>query len=192
MILSCDKLSKFYATKRVFKDLSLRFDSPRSLLQGANGSGKSTLLRIIAGLEETSSGNIDWQATPSDSTVLIVLASESVLPPDVYTAIEVLALIERYQKVDTELRETLIQQLNFNAHLHSRVSELSSGSLKKLLLIAALSQHSDVLLLDEPFANLDVESRDLLKDFILADQRFQIIVDHHRLLGELPCVAMDD
>jgi ABC-type Mn2+/Zn2+ transport system ATPase subunit len=102
-----------------------------------------------------------------------------------------LSLVERYQDVDIAYRQTLVDELHFASFLHNSISELSSGSLKKLLLISALSQRSSVLLLDEPFANLDTDSRNIIKTHIENDKRFSIIVDHHCLMGELPAVSLD-
>ena len=189
-MLKCHSISKVYAggpgATSVFKGLNLEFTEPKTQLVGSNGSGKSTLLRLIAGLEPLSAGELIW-STP----VSISLASESVIPPDIYKANEVLSLVERYQDVDIAYRQTLVDELHFASFLHNSVSELSSGSLKKLLLISALSQRSSVLLLDEPFANLDTDSRNIIKTHIENDKRFSIIVDHHCLMGELPAVSLD-
>jgi ABC-type multidrug transport system ATPase subunit len=189
-VLKCHSISKVYAAgpsaTSVFKGLNLEFTEPKTQLVGSNGSGKSTLLRLIAGLEPLSAGELIW-STP----VSIALASESVIPPDIYKANEVLSLVERYQDVDIAYRQTLVDELHFASFLHNSVSELSSGSLKKLLLISALSQRSSVLLLDEPFANLDADSRNIIKTHIENDKRFSIIVDHHCLMGELPIVSLD-
>ena len=189
-MLKCHNISKVYAAgpsaTSVFKGLNLEFTEPKTQLVGSNGSGKSTLLRLIAGLEPLSAGELIW-STP----VSIALASESVIPPDIYKANEVLSLVERYQDVDIAYRQTLVDELHFASFLHNSVSELSSGSLKKLLLVSALSQRSSVLLLDEPFANLDTDSRNIIKTHIENDKRFSIIVDHHCLMGELPIVSLD-
>jgi ABC-type multidrug transport system ATPase subunit len=188
--LQCRSITKVYASAQgatsVFKDLNLEFTKPKTQLVGSNGSGKSTLLRLIAGLEPLSAGQLVWS-----SPVSIALASESVIPPDIYKANEVLSLVERYQDVDIAYRQTLVDELHFASFLHNSISELSSGSLKKLLLISALSQRSSVLLLDEPFANLDADSRDVIKTHLESDTRFSIIVDHHCLMGELPALSLD-
>lgn len=186
--LRCTSLTKSYKNTLVFRDLNLSFDAQNNLLVGKNGSGKSTLLRIIAGLESANSGSLSWQPARE---LHVALASESVVPPNVFTSNEVFDLLSRYQVLDTQKQSQLIKELGFETFVNRRIDELSSGSLKKLLLICAISQQSDVLLLDEPFANLDEPSREVIKKAISEDSRFKIIVDHHQLLGGLNRVDLD-
>jgi len=186
-VLVCKGLSKAYQNVLVFKDVNLHFGQRSHLLIGSNGSGKSTLLRILAGLEAPYKGEVNWQFP---STPRIAFASESVLPPDVYTAKEVFALVENYNEVDFNKKAELIDALEFMAFLDTKVAELSSGSLKKLLLICALMKKSEVLLLDEPFASLDKISQEKMQEFILRDERFRIVVDHHQLMPNEGIVEM--
>ena len=186
--LTCVALTKSYQNTLVFRQLNVVFEAQNNLLVGKNGSGKSTLLRIIAGLEQANSGSLNW--TPKQAP-RVALASESVLPPDVFTANEVFDLLLRYQNFDTQKQGELVAALGFEAFLNRRIDELSSGSLKKLLLICAIAQQSDVLLLDEPFANLDEQSKSVIKKVVSEDSRFKIIVDHHQLLEGLQVVHLD-
>ncbi len=190
--LRCKGLSKSYQNTLVLRELTLAFEAQSHLLVGKNGSGKSTLLRIIAGLEAPNAGTLVWkQAGKPIENPTVVLASESVLPPDVFTVNEVFSLLSRYRVIDPQKQGLLIKDLGFEPFLSRRIDELSSGSLKKLLLICAMSQQSDVLLLDEPFANLDEQSRLVIKKAISEDERFKIIVDHHQLLAGLQLVKLD-
>jgi ABC-type multidrug transport system ATPase subunit len=183
----CKGLSKAYQNVLVFKDVNLHFEQRSHLLRGRNGSGKSTLLRILAGLEPPYQGEVNWQFP---SAPRIAFASESVLPPDVYTAKEVFTLIESYNEVNLTKKAELIDALEFAVFLDTKVAELSSGSLKKLLLISALMKKSEVLLLDEPFASLDKMSQEKIQQFILGDERFRIVVDHHQLMPNEGIVEM--
>lgn len=186
-MLVCKGLSKAYQNVLVFKHVNLHFEQRSHLLIGSNGSGKSTLLRILAGLEAPYKGEVKWQFP---SPPRIAFASESVLPPDVYKAKEVFTLIENYNEVDFKKKTELIDALEFTAFLDTKVAELSSGSLKKLLLICALMKKSEVLLLDEPFASLDKISQEKMQEFILGDERFRIVVDHHQLMPNEGIVEM--
>jgi ABC-type multidrug transport system ATPase subunit len=197
--LQCRNLTKAYKGKRVLDNVSLSFNASKSLLDGPNGSGKSTLLRLLASIETVDGGEIFWQLKGVGNNgvdaiqankPIISIASETVLPPDVLTAREVLSLVEKHADIDKPFRTKMILSLGFNDFLSTGVDELSSGSLKKLILISAMSKKCEVLLLDEPFANLDNSSREIIKQLILDDRRFMIIVDHHRLLTDLPTVSL--
>jgi len=186
--LTCIGLTKSYKNTLVFHQLNLVFGARNNLLVGKNGSGKSTLLRVIASLEQANSGSLNWT---SKQAPRVALASESVLPPNVFTANEIFDLLLRYQNIDEQKQGELIAALGFEAFLNRRIDELSSGSLKKLLLIGAIAQQSDVLLLDEPFANLDDQSKSVIKNVVSEDSRFKIIVDHQQLLEGLQVVHLD-
>ena len=136
---------------------------------GPSGCGKSTLLHLIAGLQQPTSGSvlIDGEPVHAPGTDRILIFQELGLFPWLKVADNVefglkmkgVRKAERRQKADYYLR--LVQLSQFaNNYIH----ELSGGMRQRVALARALATEPDVLLMDEPFAALDAQTRDLLHD----------------------------
>jgi len=131
-------------------------------LLGASGCGKSTLLNLIAGLERTTSGEIE---TPDSGAS--VMFQESALMPWL-TARQNIELALRLRGVPRKDRRAeavrLLGTVNLAEAGDKRPHELSGGMRQRVALARALAQDRDVLLMDEPFAALDAITRDLLHE----------------------------
>ncbi len=136
---------------------------------GPSGCGKSTLLHIIAGLNRPSSGKILVDGKPVDGpgTDRILIFQELGLFPWLTVAqnvgfglkIQGLPKAEREEKIRYYLH--LVQLSKF---ADSYTHQLSGGMRQRVALARALVTEPDVLLMDEPFAALDAQTRDLLHD----------------------------
>lgn len=132
-------------------------------LVGPSGSGKTTLLRLIAGLESPDRGtiafdgqNVTWQS-PQDRDVALVFQSHALFPH--FTAFENIGFGLKLRGVPTDqiatrVRETA-EMLGVLHCLDRRPAKLSGGERQRVALGRALIREPKVLLLDEPFANLD-------------------------------------
>ncbi len=142
----------------VLADIDLDIPAGQILsIVGASGCGKSTLLGIVAGLDSPTAGSV---STPSGRPALMF--QDSALLPWL-TARRNVELALRLRGVGRRDRAGEVHRLLALVHLaehgDKRVHELSGGMRQRVALARALAQGADVLLMDEPFAALDEQTR---------------------------------
>ncbi len=136
---------------------------------GPSGCGKSTLLHLIAGLQPQTAGTVlvDGKAVVGPGTDRILIFQELGLFPWLTVGGNVefgmkmknVPKAEREEKVQYYLRLVHLSKFR-NSYIH----QLSGGMRQRVALARALATGPDVLLMDEPFAALDAQTRDLLHD----------------------------
>jgi NitT/TauT family transport system ATP-binding protein len=136
---------------------------------GPSGCGKSTLLHLIAGLQRATSGSvlIDDKQVEGAGTDRILIFQELGLFPWLTVGQNIafgmkmkgISKAERNEKTDYYLRLVHLGQFK-DSYTH----QLSGGMRQRVALARALASEPDVLLMDEPFAALDAQTRDLLHD----------------------------
>ena len=156
---------------------------------GPSGCGKSTLLHLIAGLHQQSSGDVLVDGTPvqGPGTDRILIFQELGLFPWLTVAQNV-EFGMRMKNISKAQRESKIRDYLRLVHLHqfkdSYIHQLSGGMRQRVALARALATEPDVLLMDEPFAALDAQTRDLLHDElerIWAETRRTIVFVTHNV-----------
>lgn len=139
-------------------------------LLGPNGAGKSSLLRIIAGLIPPNAGSVTLFGKTAG---VATLADTALLPdrgklPTWLTARAWLAYAERiYPDWDVDRSEDLIRSLGIK--LDARISTLSRGEEARLQLLTCLARRARVVLLDEPFAGVDLVSRERIATSVVRE-----------------------
>jgi NitT/TauT family transport system ATP-binding protein len=140
---------------------------------GPSGCGKSTLLNIIAGLDHADSGAIfcDDRAVQDTNTDRIVMFQEAALFPwlDVIGNVEFGLRVSGIAAPERRARaERYLAMVHLTRFARANVHELSGGMKQRVALARALALEPAVLLMDEPFAALDAQTREMLQEEILS------------------------
>ena len=135
-------------------------------LMGANGAGKTTLIRSILGYYHPNSGGVTINGLDPIKDRIKVLENISFvpqLPPPIKLSIaELMQYISVSAGVDVELIKHFANEmkLDINANMNKSFFKLSGGMKQKLLIAISLAKKSDIIIYDEPTANLDPKARD--------------------------------
>jgi NitT/TauT family transport system ATP-binding protein len=133
-------------------------------LIGASGCGKSTLLSLVAGLDATSSGQVN-----TGGRKVALMFQEPALFPWLTAAKNVEMPMRAAGVPKAQRRERVAELLDLvqlSAFADKRPHELSGGMRQRVALARSLAQEADVLLMDEPFGALDAMTRDLLHEVL--------------------------
>jgi NitT/TauT family transport system ATP-binding protein len=158
----CRRFTAGRTTVEALRDVSATLpEGSFTAIIGASGCGKSTLLRLVAGLDEPTSGSIDVQGGAPKalhkSGAIGMAFQEPVLLPwlDVYRNI-ILPLQVLHRDVDRARIMALIDLVGLTGFDRFRPEQLSGGMRQRVAIARALVTEPAVLLLDEPFAALDL------------------------------------
>jgi energy-dependent translational throttle protein EttA len=179
-VIEFENVSKGYGDRLLIDNLS--FSVPKGAvvgIVGGNGAGKSTLFRMIAGVEKPDSGKVTIGETVK---VAFVDQSRDNLENNktVWEAISGGADILKIGNYEVQSR-SYIGRFNFKgADQQKRVGELSGGERGRLHLANTLKQGANVLLLDEPSNDLDIETLRALEDAILSFPGCALVISHDR------------
>ncbi|MGH9950117.1 MAG: ABC transporter ATP-binding protein [Nitrososphaeraceae archaeon] len=173
------------------EDINFRVDEGQFVcLVGPSGCGKSTMLNILAGLETPSSGTVILNGKPVVSTGpdRIMVFQENALFPWLRVIENVefglkMAGVDKAKRYEIAIRYLDMMQLTKFAQ--SYIYQLSGGMKQRVAIARALVMDPEVLLMDEPFAALDSQTRDLLLvelQLIWAKTRKTIVFVTHNIL----------
>lgn len=162
--IACDALCKAYRRHAALQNLTLTVSSGEAyLLTGPNGSGKTTLLRLICGLGWPDSGRISIMGTALGPLSTRVLSRVSYVPADggYYPNLTVIRNINLAADLSPrakppDISRQVARGLGLTSMLDRRAVALSKGQKKRLAIACALARLPEVLILDEPFAHIDV------------------------------------
>lgn len=198
-LLELDRLELAYDTPRgvhvVAHDLSLTLDAGHiGCLLGASGCGKTTVLRAIAGFEPVRAGHIllggqtlastEMHVAPESRRVGMMFQDYALFPhltvaQNVGFGLRRKPAAERHAQV-----ARLLALVGLAAEADTYPHELSGGQQQRVALVRALAPSPDLLLLDEPFSNLDIDARERLafevRDILKSTGHAALWVTHNR------------
>ena len=168
-IMELTGIGKKYRGKTILENTSLSiFQHQIAALVGSNGSGKSTLLKIIAGLAKPDEGDINKLIHP-----LKIGYVPEVTPADLpFTPEEYLMHMGTIRGMGKPLLRKRIDLLISTFHLqsdaHLKMNHFSKGMKQKMMIIQALLEETDLLILDEPLSGLDPQAQMDVEQLLLA------------------------
>ena len=203
-IIKVNKVSLSFERRQILDNISFKLNQGEILgLLGPNGVGKSTIFNLITGFLKPDFGSI---IIGKENVVSYPIAERtnkfkiSFVPQyggyfHELTLLENLNAIAEIQIKDKKVRinkiEILISKFEFDTILNTKAKFLSGGQKKKLVIALALLNDPKVLLLDEPFAALDILTIKMLKELIVnlqTQEGISICVCDHQARDLLSCV----
>ena len=190
-VIQTHQLSKRYNGLTAVDDLSLEIHQGEVFgLLGPNGAGKTTSISMICGLLQPDAGEVLIQGQPVHGGDVEVRSRVGVCPQEVIlweklTCLEQLEFVgEMYsvpRKIARQRGEELLETLGLTEKKSQLSSTLSGGMQRRLNLALALVHDPEILVLDEPEAGLDPQSRVLVREYLrsLARQKTIILTTHN-------------
>ena len=179
-------VSVSYGQKPVLEDVTWRIGpGERTGILGPNGAGKSTLLGLVAGTVEPSAGRVKRGKTVEIGILDQQFSQLAEIEGD--RVREVLAREKSEVTVEgkTLTPAQLLERLGFSrAHLSSRVGDLSGGQRRRLQLLLVLLSEPNVMILDEPTNDVDLDMLAAIEDLLDSWPATLLVVSHDRYLLE--------
>ena len=173
-------LCKSYGDKVLMKDFTYIFlKSDRVGIIGPNGSGKSTLMKIIAGWVQPDSGTVEIGQTVK----MGYFSQENEAMDESLKVIDYIKNAAEYVKTkDGSISASqMLERFLFPSHIqYTAISKLSGGEKRRLYLLRILMEAPNVILLDEPTNDLDIQTLTILEDYLDTFPGIVITVSHDR------------
>lgn len=182
-IIEIDNISKAFDGKQLVRDFSYNLlHGDRIGIIGPNGYGKTTLVRMICGLLEPDSGTI----VRGDTVKIGYFSQESFIgeefDPSVKAVDYIRSISQEIQTPEGTLSASqMMEKFLFPSELqYTEIGRLSGGERRRLYLLRVLMEAPNVLVLDEPTNDLDIETLAVLEDYLESFPGVVIAVSHDR------------
>ena len=163
-----ENVCKSYGDAKIVKSLNLEIkEGERLILLGPSGCGKTTTLRMIAGLEDITSGQLKMggrvvnDIAPGERNIAMVFQSYALFPHlSVWDNITFGLHIQKLPEAEIKKRaDEALEILSLRGYENYKPKQLSGGQKQRVALCRALVKQSPYFLLDEPLSNLDAQLR---------------------------------
>ena len=183
MHISLSKISRKFNYEWIFRDVDFEFEQNNAYaILGSNGSGKSTLLQIISGHLHPSAGNITYSHNNIEIPVEDFFRHVTYSGPyleliEEFTLEEMLTFHSRFRKFRRQLDVNAVMEITgLIRNRNKPIKYFSSGMKQRVRLAIALLTESEVVLLDEPAANLDRKAIEWYRNLVLENRADRIII----------------
>ena len=184
-LITAQNISLNHQGKKILDDVSFSLNPGEFItLIGPNGAGKSSLIKVLLGLIKQDSGKI------KRSKSIRLGYTPQLFTPNPFIPISVVDFLTLNQKVEKSFIDATAETTGVTTLLNLPLKDLSGGELQKVLLTRALMNKPNVLILDEPAQNLDVDGQMQLYKLIQEIHQTQncavLMVSHdlHRVMKE--------
>ncbi|HEX8420589.1 MAG TPA: ATP-binding cassette domain-containing protein [Sphingomonas sp.] len=180
IVIDAKAVTKSYGDRTIIRDLTLRVArGDRIGIVGRNGAGKSTLLKLLTGELAPDTGNIRLAKTLD---AIVIDQQRSLMAPE-KTVREIVADGGDWIEVQGSKKHIhgYLKEFLFDPNMvEAKVASLSGGERSRLLLAREFARPSNLLVLDEPTNDLDLETLDLLQEVIADYDGTVLVVSHDR------------
>lgn len=178
--IEVNNVSKIYNDKIIINNFSFLLDNDARVgIIGRNGIGKTTLLKLITGLIPPTSGSVEI-----GETVKIGYFSQEnenlPLNKRVYDFLKEIGEVIETTDGELSITQVLDKFLFFKESQYSYIANLSGGEKRRLYLLSILLTSPNVLILDEPTNDLDIDTLQILEDYLETFKGAVLIVSHDR------------
>lgn len=196
MIIEAFNLTKRYGDFEALHSLTFEVEEKSiTAVVGPNGAGKTTLLKIIAGLLNKTSGDLwvlgedPWTSQTLPRKISVIL-DKSFLPPFLTVEDIIKEVLNEFRSSMSDALD-LLETFNLSSFLKNKVKDLSTGTRQKLQIIFSLLKNPEIIIADEPTANLDIASRfEVYNIFLkLREKRGMTILISSHLASELLTIS---
>ena len=191
LVIEAQSIAKTFDLKTVVKDFSTRIRrGDRVGFVGANGTGKTTLLKMLTGDLEPDSGHV--RLGTNLEMVTLDQKREILNPDDTLTTVltggrgDTVVIGDQTKHVIGYMKDFLFSP----EQARTPVSVLSGGERARLMLARALARSSNLMVLDEPTNDLDLETLDLLQELLADYTGTVLIVSHDRDFLDRTCTSV--
>lgn len=189
-IIEVKNLYKKYLFTYALKDIDLSIgEGEHTLILGSNGSGKSTLIKILTGLVKPSKGYVKVLGMKPFNNFRKLSKYVGVLlddykPPWWLSGYDFLKYVAYLKNIDFDEVNYFANKLNVTQYWFKPVFTYSEGMKKKISIIQALVGKPKLLFLDDPFSNLDPQSRKILINLLMElSDNTTLIISSHVIMG---------